>query len=94
MANLLVQNRNYLQCYRHLLDDNLQMVNENHHIIQLFWNRVKLHFNYLSAIKESDEIIISHSPSLSASINNTIIPAQECPIFKEWEYRYQLRYAW
>lgn len=29
-------------------------------------------------LKETDEIIISHGPSLSASINHAIIPALEC----------------
>lgn len=30
-------------------------------------------------LKETDEIIISHSSSLSASINYAITPALECP---------------
>ena len=65
-----------------------QAVNENHHIIQLLWNWVKLQFNYLSAIKvlkETDEIIISHGPSLSASINHAIIPALEYPDIQRME---------
>lgn len=65
-----------------------QAVNENHHIIKLLWNGVKLQFNYLPAIKvlkETDEIIISCGPSLSTSINRAIIPALECPDIQRME---------
>lgn len=43
---------------------------------------VKFPFTYLSLIKVlqgTDEIILPHGPSLSASISRAIIPALQCP---------------
>lgn len=44
----------------------------------------------MRALKETDEIIISCRPGLSASINHAIILALDAQILKEWKRRYKL----